>query len=404
MERVLCNKYRDVAMKERSMRGIWAKCGILLLGASLLATRALAALPDPVAFSWALERGDVARVRSWLDEGLDPEFSGQRIGAGLMSAAWYGHIEMMQLFVERGADVRRVNHNGEQALQLAAWNGHLEAVKWLLDRGAPLDRDGNDWGALHYAVFNGHEELARFLIGRGARVEARSPNGSTPLMMAAREGRDDLAKLLLEAGADTASKNDWGDTALTLAMRYDHYRLGKLISSPEEFEIAIKAPKEDFGLPSRSSAAPSEIEELLDRIREAEGTGQASEHLHARLRQRIAEIRAQAIARRETRRAAPRPPGPSRPNSMVVTARRNQFGGERAQITVQGQAARKPGTPARTSASKNVPVTKRMSAQQRNALQARIADLMRRIRLVEAQGRPAHALRQELHEAVEAQK
>ena len=55
-----------------------------------------------------------------------------------MIAAWYGNVEMMALFVERGANPKRANRNGEQPLQLAAWNGHLEAVKWLLDHGADL--------------------------------------------------------------------------------------------------------------------------------------------------------------------------------------------------------------------------------------------------------------------------
>lgn len=81
-----------------------------------------------------------------------------------MIAAWNGNIEIMNLFLERGANPRRANRNGEQALQLAAWNGHTEAVKWLLDHGATINREGNNWGALHYAVFNGHTELARFLI------------------------------------------------------------------------------------------------------------------------------------------------------------------------------------------------------------------------------------------------
>ena len=40
----------------------------------------------------------------------------------------------------------------------------------------------------------------------------------------------------------------------------------------------------------------------------------------------------------------------------------------------------------------------------RQAIQARIADLMRQIRLAEAQGRPSEALRQQLYDAVEAQK
>jgi hypothetical protein len=385
------------------MRRILVRYAALLLGLGLWAGQAPAALPDPVTFSRALELGDVAKVRDWFDEGLDPEFMGQYVGTGLMSAAWYGNIEMMQLFVERGANLRRANRNGEQALQLAAWNGHLAAVQWLLDHGAPVDRDGSYWGALHYAAFNGHQELVRYLIERGARVNARSPNGSTPLMMAAREGREEVARLLLETGADTQARNDWDDTALTLAMRYDHYRVGKMISSPEEFQIAVETPKEDFGAPSRSAPAPSEVEELLAKIREAEVAGQPSESLHALLRQRVQELRAQAMAQRQARRPAPLP---YRPNSIVITAKRNQFGGERARITATPKDPRPLKPPAGVAVKKGTPAPPaiQVTPVNRNAAQARIAELMRQIRLAEAQGRPAEALRQDLYEAVEAQK
>jgi ankyrin repeat protein len=157
-----------------------------------------AATPDPTSFGLAVERGDRKTVERWLDEGLDPDYEAAQLGSGLLVAAWHGRIEMMALFVERGADIRRSNRNGEQALQLAAWNGHREAVEWLLAHGAPLDRAGNEWSALHYAVFSGHERIVDDLLGRGANVNARSPNGSTPLMMAAREGREGLARRLLE--------------------------------------------------------------------------------------------------------------------------------------------------------------------------------------------------------------
>ena len=380
------------------LTSIIARAAAFVLVLALFAAPALAALPDPVAFSWAVERGDVAKVRSWLDEGLDPEFQGSQIGSGLMLAAWQGNIEMMQLFLERGANPRRANRNGEQALQLAAWNNHMEAVKWLLAHGAPVNRDGNYWGALHYATFNGHKELARYLIERGANVNAKSPNGSTPLMMAAREGREDLATLLLESGADTKSKNDWGDSALTLAMRYDHYRVGKMISSPEEFEIAVKAPKEDFGVPSRSASAPSEIEELLAKIREAEATGQPSEQLHAQLRDKVIEMRAQALARRDARRPVPLP---YQPNSIVITAKRNQFGGERAQITASDKLGNKARQPLKKGETAS---TIKLTPVDQSATQAKIADLMRQIRVAEAEGRPADTLRQELYEAIEAQK
>ena len=154
-------------------------CGrALLLAFCLFASTAQAELPNPNSFAWAVERGDVKKVKEWFDEGLDPEFVGSQLGTGLMIAAWNGNVEMMALFVERGANPRRANKNGEQPLQLAAWKGHMDAAKWLLAHGASLNREGKQWGALHYAVFNGHDDLVKYLIAQGAQVNAPSPNGS----------------------------------------------------------------------------------------------------------------------------------------------------------------------------------------------------------------------------------
>lgn len=353
---------------------------------------AWAALPDPIAFGWAVEGGDLNKARAWLDEGLDPEFQSDPLGSGLMIAAWSGNIEMMALFVERGANPRRANRNGEQPLQLAAWNGHLAAVKWLLDHGAALNREGKQWGALHYAVFNGHDALAKFLIERGAEVNAPSPNGSTPLMLAAREGREELTRVLLESGADRRAQNDWGDTSLTMAMRYDHYQLGKMISSPEEFAIAVKAPKESFGVASRSTSAPSEIEELLRKIREAEAEGRSSDELQQQLMAAVNAFRRNAVAQKTVRR--PTMPLPYQPKSLVITASRNRAGAERAQLVPTGKSAK----PAPASIS-ITPVNDGVSNQR--ATQAKIADTMRQIRLAEAQGQPVDNLRQQLAELVE---
>ena len=370
----------------------------LLLAVCLCSSLALAALPDPVTFNRAIEQDNIAKVRTWLDEGLDPEFRGAQFGTGLMIAAWYGHIDLMALFIERGANPRRANQNGEQPLQLAAWNGHTEAVRWLLAHGAVLNRDGLHWGALHYAVFNGHQELADELIAGGADVNARTPNSSTPLMLAARENREELAKTLLEAGADPKLVNDWDDTALTMAMRYDHYRLGKMLSSPEEFAIAVKAPKESFGEPVRSASAPSEIETILQQIREAEADGQPSEALHKQLLTAV-----EAFRRSSTRVASPTKtpnrtmPLPYQPKSIVITGSRNRFGGERAQIVAAPAAAKaKAALPAAASIS-ITPVDQR-------AKQAQIAELMRQIRLREAQGGVADDLRQSLAEVVDSLK
>lgn len=351
-----------------------------LLIAITLSTASLttfAANPDPISYAWALERGDVKQVKTWLDEGMDPEYKANQLGNGLMNAAWYGNIELMELFVSKGANPRRANQNGEQAIQLAAWNGQMEAVKWLLAHGSSINREDNHWSALHYAAFNGHIALAKYLIEHGANVNAKSPNGTTPLMIAAREGRDDVAKTLLEAGANTKSKNEWGDTALTMAMRYDHYKLGKMISSPEEFEIAAKAPKEDFGPAEKSAAAPNEIEELLKKIREAEANGQSSKEYRAQLKKIIDDFRSRAVARRNSGKPLPLP---YQPRAIVITAQKGKPEAERAEVVTET-------TPKSTASART-----------------KIADIMRQIRLAEIEGRPTEALRQQLYQATESMK
>jgi hypothetical protein len=269
-------------------------------------------------------------------------------------------------------------------LQLAAWGGHLDAVKWLLERGAPLEREGKQWGALHYAVFNGHEKVVNDLMARGANVNARAPNGSTPLMLAAREGHDGLARTLLEAGANPKMQSDWGDTALTMAMRYDHLRLAKMISSPEEFAIAVKAPKESFGDATRSAAVPSAIDAILKEIRAAEAEGRPSEDLHKKLRAAVNELR-----RGTSGPLAQRPmPRPYQPRSMVITARRSQPGAERAQLVVDGSC--RPGRSSRDRRQRcREDAEPNAAAQTRSLAAAQAADLLRQIRLAEAQGRPA---------------
>ncbi|MEY2633077.1 MAG: hypothetical protein RIR00_1731, partial [Pseudomonadota bacterium] len=148
---------------------------------SLLGGKASSELPSPGAFSTSMELGNLDQATLWLDAGLPPDFLGSRIGSGLMIGAWEGNLKLMELFLSRGADINAVNRDGEQAVALAAWRGQKAALQWLLDHGAKLNRDGLQWGALHYAALAGHGELVRQLIDQGADLNARAPNGSSPL-------------------------------------------------------------------------------------------------------------------------------------------------------------------------------------------------------------------------------
>ncbi|WIM06356.1 MAG: ankyrin repeat domain-containing protein [Candidatus Nitricoxidivorans perseverans] len=310
---------------------MFRRCILLLW---LAALPAWAVLPDPVAFGVAVETGDLGRAGRWLDEGLPPDFQADRIGTGLMIGAWEGNIAMMELFLARGADIHRTNRFGEQALQLAAWKGHIEAVRWLLDRGAAASRKGMEWSALHYAVFAGRKEIARLLVNRGADVNARVPNGSTVLMMAAREAQEDLARMLVDAGADPRSVNDRGDSALTWAMRYGNFKIAKLMAkaegAPAKFAEAVKAPPETFAKPMRSEPAPPAIEDILLRLRLAEAAGQPTEKLRRELFDVIAKFRKESTVVRLKDR-------PDKPRALVITARKapgRQAQEEKAEIVM----------------------------------------------------------------------
>ncbi len=278
-----------------------------------------AATPDPVRFGVMIEAGDLDAAQQWLDEGLDPNFEADRIGSGLMIGAWEGNIPMMELFVRHGADVNYVSVRGEQALMHAAWKGRAEAIEWLLAHGATINRSGPEWSALHYAVFAGHEQLSRLLVDRGADINARSPNGSSVLMMAAREGHQSLARLLLERGADPDATNEHGDDALDWALRRGHVRIAQELSTKERFaEVArevVHAPP-----PVYSEPAPRPLTELVDALRRARAEGRSTAEVLHRYEATLKAFAEQPVAPAET------------PAALEITGRRNAPGQERARL------------------------------------------------------------------------
>jgi hypothetical protein len=156
---------------------------------------------------------------------------------------------VIQSLLSRGFDPNTVNPKGLPALLLAIKLSANKATKLLLEHPSlrvevrspedesPLmlaafagdvdlcavliakDADVNKtgWTPLHYAATNAHIPVVRLLLENFAYIDAASPNGSTPLMMAAMYGNSSAVKLLLEAGADPSLKNSKGLTAMDFA-------------------------------------------------------------------------------------------------------------------------------------------------------------------------------------------
>jgi hypothetical protein len=156
---------------------------------------------------------DGSTVQALLARGFDPnsrDEKGQtllylslREGCPRVSAA---------LLADPQTRVDLANSAGETALMMAALKGKGEWVTRLLDRGARVDGpQGGErpaWAPLHYAAAGPDAQTVALLLSRGAKVDVRSPNGTTPLMMAARYGVEDATELLLKKGADLRARND----------------------------------------------------------------------------------------------------------------------------------------------------------------------------------------------------
>jgi len=119
--------------------------------------------------------------------------------------------------------------SGETPLMLAAIKGRLDWVQAMVKRGAAINQEG--WTPLHYACSGPDNGVAAWLISQGAEINARSPNGSTPLMLAAGYGALDLTPVLLKAGADVSLRNQQGMTAADFARKADRERVLKQLEA-----------------------------------------------------------------------------------------------------------------------------------------------------------------------------
>ena len=153
-----------------------------------------------------------------LQGGFDPNTVNPQGVPGLMLAIREPSPKTARLLIgwpKTQVEVR--NAADESPLMLAALAGDVELCRLLIARDADVNKTG--WAPLHYAATNGHLEVMRLLLDEHAYIDAASPNGTTPLMMAAHYGSASAVKLLLEAGADPTLKNIQALSALDFANR-----------------------------------------------------------------------------------------------------------------------------------------------------------------------------------------
>jgi ankyrin repeat protein len=204
-----------------------------VLALALAAVSAMARAGSYDDFFTAIRRDDGDAIAALLRRGFDPNTRGPKGQVGLsMALQLDSRKAFAALMGARQLNVEARNAQDESPLMLAAIKGNIEAVKALIARDADVNKPG--WTALHYAASGTTPEQTRIialLLENHAYIDAASPNGTTPLMMAAQYGKSEAVQLLLDEGADPALKNQLGLNASDFALRVSRKETAETIAA-----------------------------------------------------------------------------------------------------------------------------------------------------------------------------
>jgi RNA polymerase sigma factor (sigma-70 family) len=154
--------------------------------------------------------GDSGRVRAALErEPSQLDTDSPEGFTPLALAAHFGHLDVMRLLIDRGADVNRVatHRLAVTPLHAALFGRQVGAALLLIERGADvaLARGGSGWKRagwtpLHYAASMGFSMLVQPLLDRGADPSRPDEDGKTPLDVAIDANHSGIADVLRSRG------------------------------------------------------------------------------------------------------------------------------------------------------------------------------------------------------------
>lgn len=173
----------------------------------------------------AIQTGHVEIVEILIDAGADINLCWYKEGTPLMFAASRGECEMVRFLTLKGADIYAIvkSELATTALQAALYRGQSLLCHCLLAHGAKINAPIADSGSseLTYAVETNSLNMVRKLLDRGAEVNPAPGWWGTPLQSTAWVVFPNMVmvELLLERGADVnAPSGSHGLTALKYAV------------------------------------------------------------------------------------------------------------------------------------------------------------------------------------------
>lgn len=194
-------------------------------------------------------KGHECIVKVLLDRGVDVNISGDMCGMlmlkytssdgttcggwcgnALQAASRNGHQGVVQILLDRGADVNAVGGEYETALHAASAHGHVTVVQMLLDWGADINAyDGVFGDPLEVACLRSKKEVVQMLLSRDAQLEDEGGQYGNALEATSRTGNEEMVQLLLDNGADVNAYSGGYCNALSNAAIRGHQRIVEIL-------------------------------------------------------------------------------------------------------------------------------------------------------------------------------
>lgn len=156
--------------------------------------------------------GKVVEIRSMLDRGVDPN---ARISDGYITALHraveQNQLEVIQLLIEKGADINAETAYGTTPLVLAATAGREDAVRLLHAHGAALDHRTKSGSTALSLVSHSvpiRPNIVRLLLELGANPNIPDNSGRAALHWVAQDANVEIIKLLLSNPKTELNKLD----------------------------------------------------------------------------------------------------------------------------------------------------------------------------------------------------
>jgi ankyrin repeat protein len=162
--------------------------------------------------------GDAAMVDLLLRSGANPSRAHPEGETPLLAASRSGSVATVRLLLARGVDVNAAeSFQKTTALMWAAAEGHIDVVDLLIEAGADPNRQGHitslterhnadhptgGFTALMFAARAGNDALVRRLVAKGADINLKNGDGASAAMVAMYNDRFDVAGTLIELGSD----------------------------------------------------------------------------------------------------------------------------------------------------------------------------------------------------------